>query len=82
MKNCFCHLQELLIYKWEAVDNGLSSSIRFDKIWSRSFSKPLLSINDLDIMNDGMKELIVISLTGVHILQVGFLHLGSDTEVG
>jgi len=61
--------QELLVYKWSAADNGLSDHIRFDLMWSRSFSKPLLSIRDLDLMNDGMQELVIVSLTGVHILQ-------------
>ena len=60
------------MYKWSAADNGLSEHIRFDLMWSRSFSKPLLSIRDLDLMNDGMQELVIVSLTGVHILQVGF----------
>ena len=58
--------QELLVYKAIADIDG---QVRWDLLWKRQFSKPLLAINCLDLMGDGMMELVVVSLTGVHILQ-------------
>ena len=63
--------QELLVYKWYPPTNGITKLIHFDLKWKREFSKPLLAIDCLDVMGDGMRELVVVSLTGVHILQVG-----------
>ena len=59
------------MYKWYPPTNGITKLIHFDLKWKREFSKPLLSIDCLDLMGDGMRELVVVSLTGVHILQVG-----------
>jgi len=61
--------QELLVYKWYAPTNGVTQLAHFDLSWRREFSKPLLAIDCLDLMGDGMHELVVVSLTGVHILQ-------------
>jgi hypothetical protein len=38
--------------------------------WQRSFSYPLLAMNRLDITHDGLDEVAVVSLKGLHILQV------------
>lgn len=58
--------QELLVYKWYRAHD---SSIKFRLFYQKQFSKPLLSIHSLDMMGDGLQELVVVSLTGVHILQ-------------
>ena len=38
--------------------------------WQRSFPDPIMNINYLDLTEDGLNELILLSLHGVHILQV------------
>ena len=41
-------------------------------LWSqRSYAFPLLQIDHADITGDGMEELVIVSLKGLHILQVG-----------
>ncbi|XP_064621395.1 KICSTOR complex protein kaptin-like [Lineus longissimus] len=37
--------------------------------WQRSFSYPLLAMNKLDITHDGLNEVAVVSLNGLHVLQ-------------
>uniref|UniRef100_A0A8C6TFA8 Kaptin (actin binding protein) n=1 Tax=Neogobius melanostomus TaxID=47308 RepID=A0A8C6TFA8_9GOBI len=54
--------QELLCYKYQLQ-------------WRRSFKSPLLSIIYLDLTGDGMKELAVLTLKGLHILQVHTKHM-------
>lgn len=38
--------------------------------WRRSFKSPLLSVIYLDMTGDGLRELAVLTLKGLHILQV------------
>ena len=40
-------------------------------LWQRSFACPVIGINRLDIMGDGMEDLVIVTLKGIHILQVG-----------
>ncbi len=40
-------------------------------VWQRSFAHPLLAMKYVDLMSDGLYELILLSQKGVHILQVG-----------
>ena len=42
-------------------------------VMQRSFAYPVIGMNRLDIMDDGMEDLIVVTLRGIHILQVGHL---------
>ncbi|XP_022251532.1 KICSTOR complex protein kaptin-like isoform X3 [Limulus polyphemus] len=58
--------QELLVYKLEKKDNGPGC---YKLIFHRSFSHPLLSLAYLDIIGDGVKELLAFSTKGLHILQ-------------
>ena len=69
--------QELLIFKCVPLDNtgNGSNSIDFQLMWRRSFASPLFAIEYLDLTNDGLKELAVASLSGLHVLQVSFLRL-------
>lgn len=39
-------------------------------LWQRSFACPVMGMNRLDIMGDGMEDLIIVTLKGLHILQV------------
>lgn len=59
--------QELLCYKYQAAVSGGDG--QFQLQWRRSFKSPLLSIIYLDLTGDGMKELAVLTLKGLHILQ-------------
>ncbi|XP_060711950.1 KICSTOR complex protein kaptin isoform X2 [Hemiscyllium ocellatum] len=71
--------QELLCYKSctmgapdpEAVESGLAPRLRgeFRLLWKRSFQSPLLSMAYVDLTCDGLSELAVGSLKGLHILQ-------------
>ncbi|KAK7904274.1 hypothetical protein WMY93_016881 [Mugilogobius chulae] len=59
--------QELLCYKYQAAVSGGDG--QFQLQWRRSFKSPLLSIIYLDLTGDGMKELAVLTLKGLHVLQ-------------
>ncbi|XP_022601645.1 KICSTOR complex protein kaptin [Seriola dumerili] len=56
--------QELLCYKFHPAGGG-----QFQLQWRRSFKSPLLSVIYLDLTGDGLKELAVLTLKGLHILQ-------------
>ncbi|XP_023690042.1 KICSTOR complex protein kaptin isoform X1 [Paramormyrops kingsleyae] len=56
--------QELLCYKFQ-----LSDSRQVHLMWKRSFKSPLLSITYLDLTGDGLRELAILTLKGLHILQ-------------
>ncbi|XP_061596676.1 KICSTOR complex protein kaptin [Cololabis saira] len=42
---------------------------QFQLQWRRSFKSPLLSVTYLDLTGDGLRELAVLTLKGLHILQ-------------
>uniref|UniRef100_A0AAY4DKM2 KICSTOR complex protein kaptin n=1 Tax=Denticeps clupeoides TaxID=299321 RepID=A0AAY4DKM2_9TELE len=60
--------QELLCYKFCPPIGGAAG--HFQMVWRRSFKSPLLSIIYLDLTGDGLKELAVLTLKGLHVLQV------------
>lgn len=60
-------LQELLCYKYYGREAG------FRLLWYRSFPSPLLAMAHVDLTGDGLQELAVVSLKGVHILQVALV---------
>ncbi|KAG5273583.1 hypothetical protein AALO_G00152970 [Alosa alosa] len=59
--------QELLCYKFLQPMTGVAGD--FQLVWRRSFKSPLLSVIYLDLTGDGLKELAVLTLKGLHILQ-------------
>ncbi|KAM6983700.1 KICSTOR complex protein kaptin [Tautogolabrus adspersus] len=59
--------QELLCYKFQPA--GSRGDGQFQLQWRRSFKSPLLSIIYLDLTGDGLRELAVLTLKGLHILQ-------------
>ncbi|XP_010639131.1 KICSTOR complex protein kaptin isoform X2 [Fukomys damarensis] len=62
--------QELLCYKYCSPESGHPEAKHgFRLLWQRSFSSPLLAMAHLDLTGDGLQELAVVSLKGVHILQ-------------
>lgn len=67
--------QELLCYKYcRPQSRGPEAESGFHLLWQRSFSSPLLALAHVDLTGDGLRELAVVSLKGVHILQVTGLH--------
>jgi hypothetical protein len=54
------------------TDNDVvkKSCDHFKLIWQRSFACPVMGVDRVDIMGDGMEDLIVVTLKGVHIIQV------------
>ncbi|XP_036380976.1 KICSTOR complex protein kaptin [Megalops cyprinoides] len=63
--------QELLCYKFQQPEKGqvLGAGGQFQLVWRRSFKSPLLSITYLDLTRDGLRELTILTLKGLHILQ-------------
>lgn len=59
--------QDLLCYKFQQAGSGQDG--QFQLQWKRSFKSPLLSIIYLDLTGDGLRELAVLTLKGLHILQ-------------
>uniref|UniRef100_A0A669C217 Kaptin (actin binding protein) n=1 Tax=Oreochromis niloticus TaxID=8128 RepID=A0A669C217_ORENI len=59
--------QELLCYKFQPMGSGQNG--QFQLQWRRSFKSPLLSLIYLDLTADGLQELAVLTLKGLHILQ-------------
>ncbi|KAM9788457.1 LOW QUALITY PROTEIN: KICSTOR complex protein kaptin [Neosynchiropus ocellatus] len=59
--------QELLCYKFRPSVSKKDD--QFELIWRRSFKSPLLSVIYLDLTGDGLRELAVLTLKGLHILQ-------------
>uniref|UniRef100_A0A8C7KUN3 NOVA alternative splicing regulator 1 n=1 Tax=Oncorhynchus kisutch TaxID=8019 RepID=A0A8C7KUN3_ONCKI len=62
--------QELLCYKFQQPMRGTAE--QFQLLWRRSFKSPLLSIIYLDLTGDGLRELAILTLKGLHILQVHY----------
>uniref|UniRef100_A0A4W5MXJ1 Uncharacterized protein n=1 Tax=Hucho hucho TaxID=62062 RepID=A0A4W5MXJ1_9TELE len=63
-----CGNKELLCYKFQQLMRGTGGL--FQPLWRRSFKSPLLSIIYLDFTGDGLRELAILTLKGLHILQV------------
>ncbi|XP_047132408.1 KICSTOR complex protein kaptin isoform X1 [Hydra vulgaris] len=61
--------QELLTYKWNFSEKYGCKKVSFYLACRKEFPKPIISTDCLDIIGDGMQELVVVSLTGMHILQ-------------
>ncbi|XP_058051076.1 KICSTOR complex protein kaptin [Ahaetulla prasina] len=66
--------QELLCYKYRTEITArphCSQQPRgdFHLLWQRSFPSPLLSMDYVDLTSDGLCELAVVCLRGLHILQ-------------
>lgn len=62
--------QELLCYKYRGPPEASSG---FRLLWRRTFASPLLAMAHVDLTGDGLRELAVVSLKGVHVLQVSGL---------
>uniref|UniRef100_A0A670ZXY0 Kaptin, actin binding protein n=1 Tax=Pseudonaja textilis TaxID=8673 RepID=A0A670ZXY0_PSETE len=72
--------QELLCYKYRAENTRVATTARhhcsqkppgdFHLVWQRTFPSPLLSMDYVDLTCDGLCELAVVCLKGLHILQV------------
>ncbi|KAM3868730.1 KICSTOR complex protein kaptin [Diretmus argenteus] len=59
--------QELLCYEFRQPMSGGDG--QFQLRWRRSFKSPLLSILYLDLTGDGLRELAILTLKGLHVLQ-------------
>uniref|UniRef100_A0A672P7X9 Kaptin (actin binding protein) n=1 Tax=Sinocyclocheilus grahami TaxID=75366 RepID=A0A672P7X9_SINGR len=60
--------QDLLCYKFHQPTGAFEDKLQL--LWRRSFKSPLLSLIYLDLDGDGLRELAVLTLKGLHILQV------------
>ncbi|NWV20199.1 KPTN protein, partial [Origma solitaria] len=59
--------QELLCYKYFGPNSGGFG--QFLPLWSRRFPSPLLALEPLDLTGDGLREIAVVCLGGLHVLQ-------------
>ncbi|WAR18243.1 KPTN-like protein [Mya arenaria] len=46
-------------------------------LWQRGFPCPVMGINKMDIMGDGMEDLVIVTLKGLHILQPDLTEVSS-----
>ncbi|XP_055944850.1 KICSTOR complex protein kaptin-like isoform X3 [Argiope bruennichi] len=58
--------QQLLVYKWK-IESGKTGS--YELYHKQMFPHPLLALSYMDIIGDGVKELLVLTTNGLHILQ-------------
>lgn len=58
--------QEVLVYKLERVPVGKDE---YSLLWQQTVSHPILSLRYMDLIGDGVCELLVLSTKGLHILQ-------------
>jgi hypothetical protein len=66
-------VQEVLVYKYQECAADKSGTWLLAS--QRSFANPVHSILYLDVTGDGVKEFVILTLRGVHIMQVSSLHL-------
>lgn len=59
--------QDLLCYKFHQPMGAFEDKLQL--LWRRSFKSSLLSLIYLDLDGDGLRELAVLTLKGLHILQ-------------
>ncbi|XP_026105041.1 KICSTOR complex protein kaptin [Carassius auratus] len=59
--------QDLLCYKFHKPVGAFEDKLQL--LWRRSFKSPLLSLIYLDLDGDGLRELAVLTLKGLHVLQ-------------
>lgn len=52
-----------------ALEGGSCDCGSFRLDWKHSFSDPLFAVDSLDLIGDGLEELVVLSQSGVHVLQ-------------
>ena len=52
-----------------SLERGADYCGRFRLLWKHRFSDPLFAIDSLDLIGDGLEELIVLTQSGVHVLQ-------------
>ncbi|CAG8502608.1 2575_t:CDS:10 [Acaulospora morrowiae] len=60
--------RELLIYK-QITNEDPNDPISFELLFQKSFSYPIYRITGIDLNQDGIEELIVVTQYGTHILQ-------------
>ncbi|KAK6322576.1 hypothetical protein J4Q44_G00073680 [Coregonus suidteri] len=60
-------MKELLCYKVQQPMRGTGGLLQPQ--WRRSFKSPLLSVIYLDLTGDGLRELAILTLKRLHILQ-------------
>ena len=68
---CCCIIlcvQDVLVYKYQECDADKSGT--WFLLSQRSFANPIHSILYLDVTGDGVKEFVILTLRGVHIMQV------------
>lgn len=61
----------MLIYKYQECSADKSGAWLL--VSQRSFANPIHSILYLDVTGDGVREFVILTLRGVHILQVSLV---------
>jgi len=63
--------------------SGLPGNVldkEFALVCRRSMPEPVMALEEADLMSDGMNEIVVLTLKGLHILQVNILCLVCEKE--
>jgi hypothetical protein len=71
LRACLCVIlcvQDVLVYKLQECDADKSGA--WFLLSRRSFANPVHSILYLDVTGDGVKEFVILTLRGIHIMQV------------
>ncbi|XP_033735939.1 KICSTOR complex protein kaptin-like [Pecten maximus] len=49
--------------------SGTNKKLCYKLLWQRSFASPVVGVDRVDIMGDGMDDMVVVTLRGVHVIQ-------------
>ncbi|XP_060072019.1 KICSTOR complex protein kaptin-like [Ylistrum balloti] len=49
--------------------NVTDRKLCYKLLWQRSFASPVVGVDRVDIMGDGMDDMVVVTLRGVHVIQ-------------
>ena len=63
---------QVLVYRAlpEATAGGGEATPAYELLWRRDYAYPVYAVQEADVDLDGVRELVVVSLRGVHIMQV------------
>lgn len=75
------HIASLTVTQSLVVSDGQIRVPQFRLIWSRGFAHPVHCMWYGDLTHDGLRELIVVSTGGVHVLQVWWYMLNCPSIV-
>eukprot|EP00035_Acanthoeca_spectabilis_P033629 m.24708 g.24708 ORF g.24708 m.24708 type:complete len:534 (-) comp6110_c0_seq1:638-2239(-) len=61
-------------------DTGKGLRLQFELAWQHRFAHPIYSVQEVDVTADGVAELVVLSMFGLHLLQHDFAQLDRHAQ--